>query len=129
MIARWREWLVLAVALALVYGGMYWWRSSAEDRWAQQIASAAHPGDIVMYSTQSCVFCAKARAWFDAHRIPYVECDVERDTSCRSRYQALGAAGTPTFEVIGTRLLGFSPESLALALQRPRPSAASGAQP
>lgn len=129
MTARWREWLVMAVALALVYGGMYWWRSSAEDRWAQEITSAAHPGDIVMYSTQSCVFCAKARAWFEAYRIPYVECDVDRSSTCKSRYLALGAAGTPTFEVRGARLLGFSPEDLAQALKRPRPAAASGTQP
>lgn len=121
---RWREWLVPGVALALVYAGMHGWRSSAEDRWArdilQHVRADGHAGDIIMYSTQSCVYCAKARAWFGAHHIPFVDCDIERDAVCMNRYAALGAAGTPTFEVHGNRLLGFSPEALVQALQQPR---------
>lgn len=128
MTISWRKRLVLALLLALVYGGMHWLRTNADDRLAQDISAHARKGDIVMYSTQSCVYCARARAWFDAHDVPFVECDIERDATCQSRYRALGAVGTPTFEVRGARLLGFSPEDLAQALRRPMPAAASAAQ-
>lgn len=130
MSARWRERLVLAGVLALVYAGLQWWRSSADDRWADEMKTHMHgAADIVMYSTQSCVYCARARSWFEAHRVPFVECDIERNAGCQSRYQALGAIGTPTFEVRGQRLIGFSAQDLAQALSRPTPAAASAAQP
>jgi glutaredoxin len=133
---RSREWLALAAALALVYGGMHLWRKQSDERWADEIAANARGAEIVMYSTQSCIYCARARAWLDTHRIAFTECDIERSLACLVRYQALGAPGTPTFEVRGARLLGFSPQAVAEALRRPtsgaRPDPAaprSGAQP
>lgn len=131
-----REWLGLAAALALVYGGMHLWRDQSDERWAREIAANARGAEIVMYSTQSCIYCARARAWLDTHRIAFTECDIERNSVCLARYQALGAQGTPTFDVRGVRLLGFSPQDVAEALRRPTPgttpspaAAGSGAQP
>lgn len=130
MTKLWRDRIILAAALALVYGGIFWWRSAAENRWAQEMSAGLRSGDIVMYSTQSCIYCAKARAWFEAHQIAFTECDVERNPDCKRRYLALGAPGTPTFDVRGTRLLGFSPEDLAQALKQTASNpAASAAQP
>ncbi len=72
-----------------------------------------------MFSTQTCVYCVKARHWFDEHRIPFTECGIDLNAACLARYQALGGVGTPTFEVRGERLVGFDPQELAEMLQRP----------
>lgn len=124
---RRRDWWLLLALLGLVYGGMYLWRARSESNWAREIAASVRPGEIVMFSTQSCVYCAKARRWLDDHHIPFTECDIERSPACLARYQALGGIGTPTFEVRGARLVGFSPQELAEALQRPAATPASGA--
>ncbi len=126
---RRRDWWVLLALLALVYGGMQAWRARSENQWAQAIASSVRPGEIVMFSTQTCVYCAKARHWFNAHHIPFIECDIERNATCLARYQAIGGVGTPTFEVRGQRLVGFSPQELAQVLQRPASVPASGVAP
>src|SRR3989338_7119984 len=118
----------LALVVLLVVGvtqGLSWWR----DKQAVDQIKAHLPGQrITMYSTVSCYYCAKARAWLSQHDIPLDECDVELDGSCRATFDAHGAPGTPLIRV-GTRWhLGFDPVWLAQALKTPD-QAASQAQP
>ncbi|HEX6364015.1 MAG TPA: glutaredoxin family protein [Albitalea sp.] len=89
------------------------WRG---ERLAREVAAAARPGDIVMIASETCVFCAEARRWFDEHRVAYRECFVERDAACAEAYRALQAPGTPTIVVRGQRLVGFDPQRIAAAL-------------
>ncbi len=42
-----------------------------------------------MYSTVWCGFCKKAREYFVANRIPFVEYDVDKDIQAMRRYKKL----------------------------------------
>ena len=106
--------LVAAVVLGtlLVQGTGAWSRA----RLGAQVAAAARPGDILMIASVTCVYCAQARAWFEANRVPYRECLIERDAACAEKYNALMTPGTPVMFVRGQRLLGFSAQAVADAL-------------
>ena len=54
---------------------------------------------VVMYSTQWCPYCRKARAYFERHKIAYVEYDIEASAQNRVRYQTLNGRGVPLSEL------------------------------
>jgi glutaredoxin len=107
----------LMLLLALAWGAGSLWQSWQADRLGSEVARLAQAGDIRMISSETCVYCDKARAWFTAHRVPFAECFVERDTACADAYRALQAPGTPLLLVRGQRQLGFSPQRIAQALR------------
>lgn len=63
---------------------------------------------VVMYSAAWCGFCKKARRYFIANRIPFVEYDVDKDMRAKRRYKKLGASGVPVILFKGRRMNGFS---------------------
>ncbi|OZG74432.1 glutaredoxin family protein [Hahella sp. CCB-MM4] len=63
---------------------------------------------VVMYSTSWCGYCKKAREYFHANHINYVDYDIENDDSARRRYDQLGAKGVPVILVGNKRMNGFS---------------------
>jgi len=63
---------------------------------------------VVMYSAAWCGFCKKARRYFVANRIPFVEYDVDKDMRAKRRYQKLGASGVPVIFFKDRRMNGFS---------------------
>lgn len=103
--------LVLAV-VAMVQGYGAWSRA----RLGAQVAEAARPGDIQMIGSETCVYCAAARAWFESNHVPFTECLIERDAACAERYAALMAPGTPVMLVRGQRLVGFNAAAIAAVL-------------
>lgn len=115
------DWTSLLILLAIVAGtgfGMQIYRDRADDDLGRQVAAYARPGDIHMLSSVSCVYCDRARAWFDRHRVPYSECFVERDELCADRFRAAMTQGTPTLFVKGRRLVGFSAQRVLDALRQ-----------
>ena len=105
----------LAAAVVLGLGG---WQRLEAGRLGERVAAAARPGDIAMISSESCVYCAQARSWFAAHRVPVAECFIESDADCAARYRALMAPGTPVLVVRGEAQVGFVPARVAAALER-----------
>jgi hypothetical protein len=103
--------LVLGTAAATQ--GLAWWQRA---RLGAQVGAAARPGDIRMIASVNCVYCAQARAWFTANRVPFTECLIERDAQCAWTYNALMAPGTPVLLVRGKRLVGFNAQAVADAL-------------
>ena len=99
-------------AMAAIQGLQTWSRA----RLGPQVAALARPGDIFMISSQTCSYCASARTWFEANRVPFGECLIERDAHCAATYNALLAPGTPVLLVRGKRLLGFNAQAVADAL-------------
>lgn len=126
-------WSLLLLVLAVMGASeaVSWWRDRGV---AAEIAAARGSQRIVLYTTQSCVYCHKAKAWLRAHDIPWDECDVERDAACRATFEAQGAPGTPITRVGAHWRLGFDPGWVAQALRtpspsQPKPSAASSPRP
>lgn len=68
---------------------------------------------VVMYSTQWCPYCRKARAYFERHQINYVEYDIDASAQYRAQYQALNGRGVPLILVGDKRLQGFSAQAFA----------------
>ena len=115
---RLRSGLSLLALVLAVGAASEGWRTWTADRVGTQVAALARPGDIEMIASDTCVYCVRARTWFDAHGVPFSECSIERDTACAARYGALLAPGTPVLMVRGRPLVGFDPASLADALRR-----------
>lgn len=63
---------------------------------------------VTMYATSWCGYCKKARKYFDANNIAYVEYDIETNQSARRAYDRLGGKGVPVILVGKKRMNGFS---------------------
>jgi len=107
----------LALILALVLGASQaasWWLGRGQG---EELRALAKPGDIVMLSSQTCIYCDKARAWMTAQQVPFRECFIESDAACLAEFQARGARGTPTLVVRGQTQLGFDQARLIQSLK------------
>jgi hypothetical protein len=115
---RLRSGLSLLALVLVVAAASEGWRAWTADRIGDQVASLARPGDIEMIASDTCVYCARARSWFNAHAVPFKECSIERDAACAARFAALLSPGTPVLLVRGRPQVGFSPQAVAEALRR-----------
>lgn len=64
--------------------------------------------EVVLYSTQRCGFCRKARAHFAERGIPYTEYDVETSEKGWRDYNRMNGRGVPIILIGGERMNGFS---------------------
>lgn len=66
-------------------------------------------GDVVMYCTQWCPGCRRARAFFSERGIQFTEIDITRDrkAAARVREWANGNETTPTFNIGGQILVDY----------------------
>lgn len=114
-----RQGLGLLLLVLLVSTGWEAWRAWQQQRAGAALAQLARPGDVRMISSQTCVYCARARQTLQAAGVPFEECFIERDAACAADYQALGAPGTPLLRVRQQLQLGFHPQRVAQALAEP----------
>jgi glutaredoxin len=64
--------------------------------------------EVVMFSTQGCGYCNKARKFLTSNRIPFTELDVEEDPSAPARLSSLGQkAGLGPRDLQGVPILFF----------------------
>ena len=63
---------------------------------------------VIMYSTQWCGYCKKAKKYFTQKGIPFVEYDIEKNAKAKREYDALGGRGVPVILVGKKRMNGFS---------------------
>ena len=71
------------------------------------------PGEdkaVIMYSTEWCGYCKKARRFFQDNNIAFTEYDIEKDQEARRQYKEMGARGVPVILVGKKRMNGFSEE-------------------
>ncbi len=122
-----RLWLVLGAALSI--GGLasvarihsQWGLSHPRTTTADVTAAAdvAGEADVVIYTTDWCPVCKRAKAWMQARGIPYEERDVERSREYGRAMHAINPRGSvPTFDVGGEVLVGFSEGRLLAAMDR-----------
>jgi len=67
--------------------------------------------DVVIYSTSWCHVCAKAKNYFRANNIHYIEYDVETSVQGKRDFARMNGTGVPVILVGSKRLNGFSPAS------------------
>jgi glutaredoxin len=76
--------------------------------------AAAGQGRVVLYTTQWCGGCRKARAYLNNRGVSFVERDVERDPGAagelaeKRRTAGMRGSGVPVLDVDGQLLSGFN---------------------
>jgi glutaredoxin len=63
---------------------------------------------VVMYSTNWCHYCKKARQYFNKNNIAYTEYDIDKNKKAKRRYKKMGATGVPVILVGKKRMNGFN---------------------
>lgn len=73
---------------------------------------------IVLYGTEWCGYCARARAFLDQAGVPYTDKDIERSPAAAREFEHLGGRGVPLIRVGAQRLHGYDPNALREALRQ-----------
>lgn len=77
-----------------------------------------HP-KVVMYTTPSCGYCHRAKAYFSERGIPFTEVDVTASSQGRRDFERLRGRGVPLILIGDQRLVGFNPSAIDRALGLP----------
>jgi len=131
--------LILAPALAGVYkwtdesGRIHYSDQPPPSRKAEQVririnsytgpavvskaGTAAAPGEVVIYTTEWCGYCKKAKAFLDARGVRYREVDVEASPEARQEFARLGGRGVPVILVGEQRMDGYDQGRLETMLE------------
>lgn len=84
-------------------------------------ASSSQSLEVVMYGTQECGYCRKARNYFDRRDISYVEHDVGVSVEAFDEFEGLGGYVVPMFVINGIVSHGYdSDEQMDQRLGRGR---------
>ncbi len=72
---------------------------------------------VVIYTTDWCGYCKKAKKFMRKNRIAFTEYDIEKSARGKREYQRLNGHGVPLIVVGDKTLSGFSPASLMALLK------------
>jgi len=125
-------WFKLILFIAVLYGA---WTGVKVDRHKgaentgivraapagdlQALAATVKPGDVVIYTTTDCPYCAQAKGWLKQNGFAFAECDTQADAACASTFQSLGGTGVPYLVVRGKHMKdGFDSEQFVSLLAK-----------
>ncbi len=72
---------------------------------------------VVIYTTQRCPHCKRAKEWLKANEVLFLEFDVGRAGKMQKRFFNMGGRSVPMIVVGGLQLPGFAPKQLKQALE------------
>jgi len=104
----------LLIFVALVAIAWFAWNKFTSAAAPQRTAGA--DVEVVLYATDWCGYCRKAKEFFAKNGIAYVELDIEKDGHARQMYQHLDGRGVPLIVVGETVVRGYDEAALKLAL-------------
>jgi mycoredoxin len=70
----------------------------------------------ILYSTEWCPYCARARKFFKANNIPFREYDIEKSSEGQAQYEQLGGNGVPVVLINDQVIHGYDESALREAL-------------
>jgi glutaredoxin len=76
------------------------------------ISKALADNKIVLFSTDWCTYCEKARRHLTEYRIPFVELNVQNPSFAKRYYDSLGFTGVPVMLYEDRKVQGFSVDIL-----------------
>ncbi|MDH5472930.1 MAG: glutaredoxin family protein [Gammaproteobacteria bacterium] len=76
----------------------------------------ANPPQILMLGSQTCQYCATARAFFEKHNLPYTEKDIEQSDDARRIFDLMNGQGTPLLIINGQIMHGYDENMIRDAL-------------
>ena len=71
---------------------------------------------VVMYTTPTCGYCHRAKAYFNQKGIRFTEYDVTKSTKARKAFKALNGRGVPLIVIGDQRISGFNKAAINRAL-------------
>ncbi len=72
---------------------------------------------VLIYTTPTCIWCAKTKAFFKEHGVAYKEINVGSDTkAAHEMIEKSGQMGVPVIDVDGEIVVGFDQERLSKLL-------------
>ncbi|MEX0649511.1 MAG: glutaredoxin domain-containing protein [Candidatus Andersenbacteria bacterium] len=70
--------------------------------------------NVLIYSTPSCGWCARAKTYFTENNVQYMEKNVAADEAARSEMlEKSGQMGVPVIDIDGQIVIGFNQPKLA----------------
>ena len=75
---------------------------------------------VIMYMTDWCGYCRKAREYLHSLGVNLVEYDIEKDAARREEMQKLGGRGVPLIDVEGILINGYSQQGIKDAVDKRR---------
>ncbi len=72
---------------------------------------------VIIYTTDWCGYCKKAKRFMRKNRIAFTEYNIEKSAYAKRKYQRLNGQGVPLIVVGNKTLSGFSPASLMALLK------------
>ena len=74
---------------------------------------------VVIYTTPTCGYCHKAKAWFRQNQVPFTEYNVASDQrKAEEMVRKSGQMGVPVIDVHGRIIVGFNQPEVERALKR-----------
>ena len=71
----------------------------------------------IVYSTQTCPWCHRAKDFLRKHNIEFEDKDVAEDATARNELlQKSGRMGVPVLDIDGTIIVGFDQQAIEKAL-------------
>ncbi|MFA4831065.1 MAG: glutaredoxin domain-containing protein [Patescibacteria group bacterium] len=68
---------------------------------------------VIIYSTPSCGYCKRAKAYFEEKGVEYEEIDVSKDREkAKEMVEKSCQMGVPVIEINGKMLVGFDPTAI-----------------
>ncbi len=68
----------------------------------------ARPHRVILFTTPTCSWCRKAKAYLRENRVTFREVDVSRDpAAARDLVRRTGQMGVPVVEIDGKPIVGF----------------------
>ncbi|MBU2561432.1 MAG: glutaredoxin family protein [Nanoarchaeota archaeon] len=76
---------------------------------------------IRVYSTPTCPWCMKLKAWLKSKGIEFENIDVSEDQeAAQAMIKKSGQMGVPQIEINGKMIVGFNPEAIEAELKKSR---------
>lgn len=114
MPSKLKQFIPILVFIGVILGAQNWWRIAL---WLNPIDNRnLSPGDVVLYSTSWCPYCARTRAFLQQADIPYTEYDIEKSDRAMREYEQLNGHGVPVIKIGDKVIQGYDPSMIRKAL-------------
>lgn len=104
---------LIVVVVLLALSVLVLWHSGRNQVVAADISNEH---DLVFFSAPWCGYCDRARDWFDAQAVNYLEINIESSTEAHRLWREAGGRGVPLVLVGEQRIAGYAPAAYAEAL-------------
>ncbi len=86
--------------------------------WTPLTGGYSDNNEVVLYSTDWCGYCKKARKLFDDNNIKFQEFDIEKSLDGKRRYDEVDGSSIPLIFVNGVRINGFNESKILKLLNK-----------